>query len=72
MATDWKDSYAQCPFFQRSGNRKISCSGVFDGTRISWEFDRKEDKETQMRVFCCGKYQHCEIYTMLESIYEEE
>ena len=72
MATSWDDSYAQCPFFQRSGSRKISCSGVFDGTRISWEFDRKEDKDTQMRVFCCGKYKNCEVYRMLKEVYEEE
>ena len=72
MTTSWDDYYAKCPFFQRSGNQKIICSGVFDGTKISWEFDRKDDKKTQMRVFCCGKYKNCEVYRMLESIYEEE
>lgn len=72
MATLWDDSYAKCPFFQRSGIRKISCTGVFDGTRISWEFDKGEDKVIQIRTFCCDKYQNCEVYRMLESIYEEE
>ena len=72
MATDWKDSYAECPFFLRSGNRKISCSGVFDGTRISWEFDRKDDKDIQMKTFCCEKYHNCEVYRMLREVYEED
>lgn len=72
MATSWDDSYAACPFFQRSGNRKISCSGVFDGTRLVWEFDQAEDKKMQMRVFCCDKYHNCEVYRMLREVYEEE
>ena len=72
MATDWKDSYAECPFFLRSGNRKIRCSGVFDGTRISWEFDRKDDKDIQMKTFCCEKYHNCEVYRMLREVYEED
>lgn len=72
MATDWKDCYAECPFFLRSGNRKISCTGVSDGIRLSWEFDRADDKEIQMRVFCCDKYQNCEVYRMLREVYEEE
>lgn len=72
MATDWKDCYAKCPFFLRSGNRKISCSGVSDGIRLSWEFDNAEDKEIQMRVFCCEKFQNCEVYRMLREVYEED
>ena len=72
MATSWDDNYAQCPFFQRSWNRKISCSGVFDGTRLVWEFDQAEDKKMQMRVFCCEKYQNCEVFRMLKEAYEEE
>lgn len=72
MATDWKDYYAKCPFFLRSGNKKISCNGVSDGTLLTWEFDRTEDKEIQMRVFCCDKYQNCEVYRMLREVCEEE
>ena len=72
MATNWVDFYSKCPYFIRSSNKKISCTGVTDGVKISWEFDKKEDKEIQMRVFCCEKYNNCEVFRMLKEIYEEE
>lgn len=72
MATDWKDSYAQCPFFLRSGSSKITCCGVDEGSRLTWEFQDKADKEIQMRVFCCGKYQNYEVFQMLNNLCKSE
>lgn len=72
MATCWRDNYAVCHFFLRSNSNTITCCGVIDGTRLSWSFPDRKDKDRQMDVFCCGKYQNCEVYRMLKDVYEEE
>ena len=61
MATDWKDNYAQCPFFLRSEDRKIVCDGnaIYEKLKIPLNFYKQCHKVTQMQVFCCGKFVNC-------------
>lgn len=73
MATNWYDHYAKCPYFKGTDSKlQIRCQGVADSSDLSWKFRRKDDLLIQLKTFCCDKYEYCEVYRMLESIYEEE
>lgn len=75
MATSWLDRYAECPFYLRCDREKgrwtISCQGVTDASILQWRFRKKQDFEIQLRTFCCGKFERCEVYEMLEKTFEE-
>lgn len=76
MGTSWRDFYAQCPFYVHAGCGKsgysITCHGVTDASRLVWRFRRKQDFEIQLRTFCCGKFERCEVCRMLNETFEEE
>lgn len=75
MATNWHDVYAQCPFYRRCCTKDhpwtITCQGVTDASNLQWRFRTKQDLEIQFRTFCCGKFERCEVYEMLEKNFEE-
>lgn len=72
MATMYEDVYVRCPFFHCGDERKISCEGITDGCITTLEFNSKEKKRLHRRIFCNERYTNCEIYRMLEEIYEDE
>jgi len=72
MASSWNDQYAKCPYYVRDKPSRIVCQGVSDASKLAWQFDDKEDCRIQMAVFCRGKFQNCEVYRMLQKIYDEE
>ena len=62
----------QCPFYRYDdGRRRITCEGVTDGSSLAMLFRSREDYDTQIRVFCCEKYENCEVYRMLMEKYED-
>lgn len=66
MATRWKDLFAQCPFFRGTdGKKTITCQGVDGYSLLTWRFRGTGHCEIQFRVFCCGKYENCEVCRML-------
>lgn len=67
-------AYVKCPFYLTDdGVRRVTCEGVVDGNNLTSCFVQKADYEVQMNVFCCQRYENCEIYRMLmENKYEEE
>lgn len=61
-----------CPMYiGDDGKRCIKCEGVIDRSYITMHFRRKEDFRKQMWLFCCRKYQYCEVYRMIMEKYEE-
>lgn len=61
-----------CPMYiEDDGKRCIKCEGVIERCYIAMHFRRQEDCRMQMRLFCCGKYQYCEVYRMIMEKYEE-
>lgn len=73
MATQWRDWYVKCGYFKRTDkDMHIKCFGVSDASRLCWEFDKEEDFRIQFGVFCCDKFEFCEVYQMLKKIYESE
>ena len=66
MATSWKGLLAQCPFFRGTdGKKTITCQGVDGYSLLTWRFRGTGHCEIQFRVFCCGKYENCELFRML-------
>jgi len=73
MATTWNAQYVRCPFYHRdNGKYQIVCEGVTDGATLSMQFPSKAEFRVQMRTFCQGRYENCEVYRMLAKKYEEE
>lgn len=65
----------QCPFFKFDEDKKkrIVCEGFVDKSTLALIYCRKNDYETQLRVFCCEHYKRCEVYRMLMNTkYEED
>ena len=71
MATMYDDVDAKCPFFQFSGNRRITCEGIMGSSMTIVEFRNKDKRNQHRRKFCDAKYQNCEICKMLEKKYEK-
>lgn len=77
MASNFLNPYVQCPFFQYADDgHKLTCEGPVKDTDLILKFKNKKtqktDKKIYMKTICCGKYEHCMIYQMLEKKYEEE
>lgn len=63
---------AECPFFIAHMDRNIVCEAPIPGCSVWLKFKKLKDKEIQYEVFCCKKYENCEMYTATEKKYEEE
>lgn len=65
----------QCPFFtgqeETFAGKKILCESPVPGSNLNLYFRKKEDYQTQLRVFCCQHYEKCEIYRAVMEKYEE-
>lgn len=66
------DSDARCPFFKANYGQKIVCESPIPGSTIHIEFDLKHDKYINYTIFCCGKYENCEIYRMMMGEYDND
>ena len=72
---EWRDQYAGCPFFKSTlgPKKEIRCYGIIpDRSSIILKYSNKSDFEIQFNTFCCKMYQNCEVYSMLNAIYDEE
>ena len=61
-----------CPFIRLRTNKSISCEGPIPGTVCKNTFSRAADQETQYRVFCCARWENCEIARAVTQKYEED
>ena len=70
----YKQIEVQCPFYKYDdGKRRITCEGLVDKSSLALIYQRRNDYEIQINVFCCEHYKKCEIYRMLmEAKYDEE
>ena len=73
MAGSYIQVFVKCPFYKYDdGANRVVCEGLTgDDSSITAYFKKKEDFETQMRVFCCENFSKCEIYRGLMTKYEE-
>lgn len=66
------DKKAKCPFFVAHARDCIVCESPIPGSVVTTRYKRVREKETQYRVFCCGKYKNCEMYEATERKYDQE
>ena len=52
----------RCPFYRKDTAQTVTCEGLVENSTIRLQFGRVIDAGTQKRVFCCARYQNCEIY----------
>jgi hypothetical protein len=71
MATTYKDVDIQCPFFKELAKKGVSCEGLTDDSIIKLWFSSPKSLDLHTEIFCCNRYQNCEIYRMLEAKYED-
>lgn len=62
-----------CPFYKHDdGKNRITCEGLIDESSLALFYKYERDYKTQITVFCCGRYQNCEVYRLLMEKYEHE
>lgn len=62
---DWRK---RCPYYRSESAKqhRIVCGGVGDAISTSLNFgSREKARQLQMRVFCEGCFEKCEVYRML-------
>lgn len=72
---DYLCSEIQCPFYRSMDRKqkKIICEGLEDQSNITLGYRKPEAWKRQLEVFCCGRYQACEIHTaIMEAKYADE
>ena len=61
----------KCPYYKYDdGKRRITCEGLVDDSSLALIYQKKADFDTQISVFCCEHYQKCELFRLLNSLYE--
>ena len=63
--SDWKK---RCPYYKHESaqSHRIVCAGVGDAYSTELMFgNREKERQLQLRVFCEGCYDKCEVYRML-------
>lgn len=58
----------KCPFFQNITKQKITCEGPCDDcVATALVYKTNEQRNKQIKIFCQGKYQNCEVYRMINA-----
>ena len=66
------DRDALCPFFCAHTKLSVICEGVVPDSSVKMNFDSAKLKDIQYNVFCCGRYDYCEMYRAIQANYEDE
>lgn len=69
--TNLDPARARCPFFRRSTNNSIICEGIVERSTMQWRFGRTQDRDLQFSVFCCKKFENCELHKAVLEKYQD-
>lgn len=75
MARCWADDYAQCPYYHcakiNTGGNIIKCDGIqAHKCYTDIVFRNREDFTKHLKSKCCREYKRCDVYQMLNAIYD--
>lgn len=56
---------AQCPFYRARSEREVHCEGLLPESIAISRFRSRTDCKQQLSIFCCGRFQYCEMYRAL-------
>ena len=65
------ESQIGCPFYRSDEKRKIVCEGVGEAEAIVLRFRYTQERNKQIRLFCGGCYERCEIFRMVSEKYDD-
>ena len=65
------ESQIGCPFYRSDEKRKIVCEGVGEAEAIVLRFRYTQERNQQIRLFCAGCYERCEIFRMVSEKYDD-
>lgn len=65
------ESQIGCPFYRNDEKRKIVCEGVGEAEAIELRFRYTQERNKQIRLFCAGCYERCEIFRMVSEKYAD-
>ncbi len=65
------ESQIGCPFYRNDEKRKIVCEGVGEAEAIELRFRYTQERNKQIRLFCAGCYERCEIFRMVSEKYDD-
>ena len=57
----------RCPFYRRDTPQTVTCEGLVEHSTVRLCFGFERDCTTHVRVFCCRRFQNCEIYRAIEA-----
>ena len=66
------DRDAKCPFFCAHMRQAVVCESPIPESRLKINFSCTKSKDTQYKIFCCGDYKKCELYSPNAEKYEDE
>ena len=66
------DRDAKCPFFSYHMRESITCESLIPDTHAKIVFGKPNEKKLHYNLFCCFKYENCEMYRAIMKTYEED
>ena len=65
-------SRVDCPFYKKDDQHEIVCEGVGEAEATILRYRLKQERNKQIRLFCAGCYEKCEVHRMImASKYED-
>ena len=66
------DEAARCPFFRAHTHTSIGCESMVPDSNLVLYFGNKGAQQKQYSIFCCNKYENCEVFRATMAGYEDE
>lgn len=58
-------NHAKCPFYRGDTRQSIICEGFLENSTVSMRFGAQRDMHQHSSIFCCNKFENCELYRMI-------
>jgi len=62
----------KCPYFRMHSAVEIGCEGITDGSVIRLTFRNGQGRNLHEDIFCCAKYENCELFRAIGQQYGED
>ena len=66
------DEDARCPFFRAHTHTSIGCESPVPDSNLVLYFGSMGAQQKQYSIFCCNKYENCEVFRATMAGYEDE
>ena len=70
MSSLW-ESQIGCPFYKNDEKLQIVCEGIGEARSLILSFRYTQERNRQIRLFCAGCYEKCEVFRMIMEKYTD-